>query len=133
MAALCGACHRGLERGPFFFPEEIAEEGMPDTRGNIELRSRMHQHSWISRRLWQGLIGPWDGAWNAGCEELRQLRDDSALPSTLQPRFARMRQLVEPTCIAADPTQRAAVFGAVISECAQCHSTLAIHGDGPAP
>ena len=64
VAAACSACHRDLQRGPLFFPDEpsAGDERSRTAGTEIELKARMHQHAWIARRLWQGLIGPWDGA-----------------------------------------------------------------------
>lgn len=133
MAAACGTCHRNLQRAPFFLGDETGrtQAGPASASADVELRSRMHQHAWISRRLWEGLIGPWDGAWNAGCDELRQLRTSPSLPSTLQPRLARMQQFGEADCVAPDLAHRGAVYAKVITECGDCHAALASAHDAP--
>lgn len=127
VAATCGGCHSNASRGPLFFHTPVGEvpSGAAERDDAFELRARMHQHAWIAERLWQGLIGPWDGAWKVGCDELRALQADPAFSELMQARLASFQTLAS-SCASADLGLRAQSYARVIASCGECHTALGV-------
>ena len=130
MAKTCGNCHLvngvNLQFGYDRRPREDIEDVV----------THMQRHQWATDRLWDGLIGPSDTAWNRGAD---MLIDAPLLPSDVT---AAMDDVAEISRIARrihalggigtetkTPGARSELYAEVLGLCARCHTLL---GRGPA-
>ena len=130
MAKTCGNCHLvngvNLQFGYDRRPREDLEDVV----------THMQRHLWATDRLWEGLIGPSDTAWNRGTD---MLIDAPLLPSDVTTatdnvaEIARIARRIHALCgIGTEtktPDDRSELFGEVLGLCASCHTLL---GRGPA-
>jgi mono/diheme cytochrome c family protein len=100
--------------------------------------SHMQRHQWAADRLWEGLIGPSDTAWNRGTEMLVDVPlhpedvdagaagevDGGELDSLAQ----RIHELAAQGGGARTPDARSQLYGEMLGICAECHTRL---GRGP--
>ena len=63
MAGACGNCHQGLQAEPRFTWDSLPSQA-------ADVAAHLLRHQWVADRMWRGLIGPSDEAWNAGAEVL---------------------------------------------------------------
>ncbi len=121
MAAACGSCHQETRSGPRFVMRSQPPRG-------TELGSQMVRHIWAADRMWEGLVGPSDEAWQAGAEAL----EDAWLPVTVLsvgygPRgevdgmIGEIRSLAVRAQTAGDQEERARLYGEMLGTCSRCH------------
>jgi cytochrome c553 len=130
MARICGDCHLAygvqLEFGYDSLPSEDLEDVV----------THMQRHLWAVDRLWEGLIGPSDRAWNRGADMLVDeplTPDDVTITIEQHAEISNItRRIHAPGGISAatvTPDARSGLFGEVLGLCAGCHVML---GRGPA-
>lgn len=129
MAKNCGNCHQANEVDLQFGYDQLPREDIED------VVTHMQRHQWATDRMWDGLIGPSDGAWNRGVD---MLIDVPLLPSdvtTESDRFTeigeiarRIHALASMGSDARSPDSRSELYGEVLGLCARCHTLL---GRGP--
>ncbi|MDJ0926320.1 MAG: hypothetical protein QNJ73_01620 [Gammaproteobacteria bacterium] len=130
MARTCGDCHRANNVSGV-----VDDATRPAPEGD-SVRVQMRRHLWAADRMWEGLIGPSDNAWNDGIGVLASVdvesADIGALPEQ-EPKvdylLTRVRELGELGGEADSSETRSAVYGEFLSLCADCHSWT---GGGPA-
>lgn len=66
VAAACGTCHTDLA------PAVGTRFGSGAPRTAEDLSTHMLRDSWAASRLWEGLVGPSDAAWDAGAQALAE-------------------------------------------------------------
>ena len=131
MARTCSSCHIANEVAIEFGYDQVPAE-WSDTV------SHMQRHQWAVDRLWEGLIGPSDNAWNRGMDMLVDvplhaddvMSEDStdADAAALDRMAGRVHALTRRGTTATTPTARADVYGELLGLCAACHTRL---GRGP--
>jgi hypothetical protein len=131
MAKICSNCHLANEVQIEFGYDQVPAE-WSDTV------SHMQRHQWAADRLWEGLIGPSENAWNRGMDMLVDVplhsedvmdEDSGDVDTAALERIAgRVHALTRQGTIASTPTARAEVYGELLGLCAECHTRL---GRGP--
>ncbi len=130
MAKTCGNCHLvnvvNLEFGYDRKPREDLEDVV----------THMQRHQWATDRLWEGLIGPSDTAWNRGTDmlidapllpsDVTTATDDVAEIGKLARRIHALGGIGTET---KTPDARSDLYAEVLGLCASCHTLL---GRGPA-
>jgi hypothetical protein len=123
MARACGGCHEATGGGPSF------EAGVRETTTppSDTLDARMARHQWAADRMWEGLTGPSDGAWEDGASALAHTPDGAPVTDPpLPPRFVAAmgvtRALADDALDAMTLQQRADVYGRFLATCAGCHA-----------
>lgn len=131
IAKTCSNCHLVNEVQIEFGYDQVPAE-WSDTV------SHMQRHQWAVDRLWDGLIGPSENAWNRGLnmlvdvplhaddvtdEELADV-DTAALDRITR----RIHDLAGVGTIATTPAARSELYGEMLGLCAECHTRL---GRGP--
>jgi cytochrome c553 len=129
MAKTCGNCHQANKVNLQFGYDQLPREDIED------VVTHMQRHQWATDRMWDGLIGPSDSAWNRGVD---MLIDVPLLPSdvtTESERFSeigdiagRIHALASMAVEAKSLDSRSELYGEVLGLCAQCHTLL---GRGP--
>ena len=132
MAKTCGNCHLVNE-----INLEFGYDQMPENR--TDTISHMQRHQWAADRLWEGLIGPSDSAWNRGTD---MLVDVPLHPSDLMNELAEGEDAADIEVIARrihvlggqgtsarTPDTRSELYAEILGLCANCHTRL---GGGPA-
>jgi cytochrome c553 len=123
MAAICGLCHRAAG--------VRIERDMPALveRWNTGTERLMMRHRWAVDRLWEGLVGPSDTAWEIGARVLADAPLETSDVATEGPIHPRRAELVEElhrlgdlAPSATQPGQRAALVGKLLATCSGCHS-----------
>jgi mono/diheme cytochrome c family protein len=136
IARTCGDCHRasGLSIA-FGFDERPPEELQ-------SLMTQMQRHLWAADRMWEGLIGPSDLAWNRGAAILSEVHlattdiagssaeGASAAENQIQisDLLRRARGMGEQGGLATSVELRSGLYGEFLSLCATCHK---LTGGGP--
>ena len=123
MARGCGACHAASGRGP----EVAAAIEEPQSQDSTSLAARMGQHMWAAKRLWEGLVGPSDDAWNAGASTLARISTDvpthdPQLSAAFVFALLETQSLGQSALEATSQDDRASVYGVLLAKCAACHS-----------
>ena len=125
MAKTCGNCHLVNEVNLEFGYDRKPREDVGD------VVTHMQRHQWAMDRLWEGLIGPSDTAWNRGAD---MLIDAPLLPSDVT---TATDKVVEIGKIArrihalggigtetTTPDARSELYAEVLRLCAGCHTLL---------
>lgn len=117
----CGRCHSALDATLTF-------ERPPVPAATDDVRGRMQRHSWAAARMWEGVVIPSDESWNLGAGVLS---DAPMSPSKvagdgpINPKLAILTEAVQRLGTKAsaekDQVARGALFGALLSTCANCH------------
>jgi cytochrome c553 len=124
--AACGACHASLRQGPRYPGGTLG--GPAPTESDV--MGRMQRHRWASDRLWEGLIGPSDSAWQAGAEVLK---DAALYTDALTRDLAQYEQITKLAWTvheigaragALERHDRAELYGQLLGTCARCHAVL---------
>ncbi len=121
LAGSCGACHQALGGGPRFAVGTSAPDG--DSQEALMVR-----HLWAADRMWEGLVGPSDEAWEAGARAIsetqpalaRAHRASTSAEGTgdlLQEVNLLSKEAMEATGL----ESRANVYGRLLTTCNQCH------------
>lgn len=131
MARTCSNCHvvNGIEI-------EFGYDQMPAEWSDTV--SHMQRHQWAADRLWEGLIGPSDTAWNRGThmlidvplhpEDVAEHELADADREALDQLARRVHLLAGQGTNARTPAERSALYGEMLGVCAECHTRL---GRGP--
>jgi cytochrome c553 len=132
MARNCGNCH---------LTNEVELEFGFDTRPAdwADTITHMQRHQWAADRLWEGLIGPSDTAWNRGTDMLVDvpLHPADVMDETTNDTDAdvidkiahRVHLLGGQGTNVRTPDARSKLYAELLGLCADCHSRL---GRGPA-
>lgn len=116
LGAACGNCHGDVGVSPQFRnPPRV-----PDDQSTIE--ARMVRHRWAADRIWEGVIGNEETAWNQGLTVLATTPIDA--PNDRAGIGRKLRQLADQ---ARKPgpgrmTDRATTYGEILELCASCHT-----------
>jgi len=130
VALSCGTCHAALGRGPVY-PAPAPEDGANP------VQAAMRDHQWATERLWEGVTGPWDGAWQRGADALATVdvfgEADPALvvSDELLRRGQRLREIGEQARSATALDERAALYGRLLATCGGCHQLIGVTPPGP--
>ena len=127
MGGSCGDCHRSQRVEPRF----LMATAPPGGDGPM---AEMARHVWAADRMWVGLLGPSEAAWLEGAREFQGGWLDTQELLVDPDNRARIREMVrhiyELGARAEDavgPEERADVYGAFLSTCADCHRlTMAV-------
>lgn len=125
MAKTCGNCHLvngvDLEFGFDRKPREDLDDVV----------THMQRHQWAADRLWEGLIGPSDAAWNRGANMLidAPLQPSDLITSTdhdkeLRKMARRVHALGGISTETKTPDARSELYAEVLGLCASCHTLL---------
>lgn len=124
MGTACGGCHTALG-APLQF------SGMSPEGKESSVLDRMLRHSWAADRMWEGLIGPSDLAWDAGIAALQEaplhpdmLADNHSPPQAVVELAAAIHTLGQRGKTTSEPAARARLYGEYLATCAGCHSQL---------
>jgi cytochrome c553 len=130
MASTCGNCHvaNGVEL-------EFGYDRLPRT--DLEdVVTHMQRHQWAADRLWEGLIGPSDRAWNRGTDMLIDVPLESEDVTIVTAHFKQISDMARRIhslggigTETVTPEARSELYGEVLGLCANCHMML---GRGPA-
>jgi mono/diheme cytochrome c family protein len=123
MAASCAGCHGELG-GPRFGTGPGVEEG-----GTVA--SHMVRHLWAMDRMWEGLIGGSDEAWDRGARVLADQEPEVRIPggpSTAA--LARSLHREASSAMDAVPERRPAAYASLVKTCAACHIVTGV-ADAP--
>lgn len=125
----CGECH--LASG-FAVSFGYAKPPPADLDNTL---TQMQRHLWASDRLWAGLIGPSDAAWESGAKMLAgvdlsvaDITGDETLSPLVNNIVQRLRTIGEQAAEAISADRRGELYGEFLSLCADCHS---LTGGGP--
>ena len=132
MARTCGNCHLSNDIELKFGYDQMPE-GLTDTV------SHMQRHQWAADRLWEGLIGPSDFAWDLGSDMLvdvplhaADVTDEvtsDADATAIDQMAHRIHVLGGRGTDARTPDSRSGLYAEILGLCADCHTRL---GKGPA-
>ena len=122
----CGQCHVALGTGPVY------PAPAPDDAIN-EFQAAMFDHKWATERLWEGVTGPWDVAWERGAAALAETRvfGDALgeLEGDLLRREQALQALGQEAQRATDHGEKAAIYGRLLATCGDCHRAAGIEFD----
>ena len=125
MVLACGSCHEALDRGPFY-PAPAPNEGAS------EIEPAMLDHQWATERLWEGVTGPWDNAWQRGAAALAETQvfggqePALTLSDDLRRREQELREIGTKARRAKGLKERAALYGRLLSTCGGCHRAAGV-------
>ncbi|MFW2404008.1 MAG: hypothetical protein ACN4GT_04510 [Gammaproteobacteria bacterium] len=129
IGAACGDCH--LASG-FSVSFGYAKPPPQDLENNV---TQMQRHLWAADRMWAGLIGPSDGAWDSGTGLLAEVQlnaDQLTKDPRKQPRVEELIQAARTVGAKGRNLEstdaRTDVYGEFLAICANCHS---LTGGGP--
>ena len=130
MAKTCGNCHLVNDVKMQFGYDRRPREDLED------VITHMQRHQWATDRLWEGIIGPSDTAWNRGAD---MLIDAPLLPSAVASatdnveEIARIARRIHALggigTETKTPDARSELYAELLGLCASCHTLL---GRGPA-
>lgn len=121
----CGACHQALVEGPLYPAPAPSGADTP-------VREGMREHQWATERLWEGVTGPWNNAWERGASALAETRvfsnlgSAAAIDEAVLEREAVLRSLGEEAMRLVAPADRAEVYGRVLVTCGGCHQAMKV-------
>jgi len=125
----CGECHLASGLAVSFGYATPPPENLQNTF------TQMQRHLWAADRLWAGLIGPSDAAWESGAKMLagvnlsvQDITDDESLAPLVNNIVQNLREVGAEGGRAMAAERRAELYGEFLSLCASCHS---LTGDGP--
>lgn len=130
MAKTCGNCHLVNDVRLAFGYDRRPREDLSD------VITHMQRHQWAADRLWEGLIGPSDAAWNRGTDMLldaplrpEDVADAPAINGKLSKIVRRIHALGGIGTETRTPDARSELYAEILGLCASCHTLL---GSGPA-
>lgn len=121
----CGQCHAALGTGPVY-PAPAPDDGA------TALETAMRDHAWATERLWEGVTGPWDNAWERGANALAQIEifgeDDltTNYSEDLRSREQALREIGQQATSTTGIGERAALYGRLLSTCGECHQAIGV-------
>lgn len=122
VALRCGDCHVASDATL----GERFQSGGPLTDGSAG--RHMNRLAWVSRMLWDGLVGPSERTWRRGAEALSE---SEAFPDEVgaasggdaaNRAWERLRALGGEALETEDPEERARLLARVWNSCADCHT-----------
>jgi cytochrome c553 len=126
MAQACGTCHVELG-GPKF-------TGLSPAGEESSVVADMRRHLWAADRMWEGLIGPSDTAWQAGAAALADaplhpeaMAHDKTLPKEDFDLAAQAHEIGAKGGTEKDAAKRAELYGRYLGTCAPCHTELGVN------
>lgn len=125
----CGTCHAALGTGPIY-PTPAPDDG------DTIVESAMREHQWATERLWEGVTGPWDDAWERGANSLAasqtfaDANPDLILTDELQRRDQALREIGAEAALTTELDERAALYGRLLATCGGCHQLIGVRVDG---
>ncbi|MGD2120663.1 MAG: hypothetical protein PVJ76_02915 [Gemmatimonadota bacterium] len=126
LAGGCGSCHLAVKAGPRFVVGNEAPSGTSQ-------EAQMIRHLWAADRMWEGLVGPSDQAWEAGAKAMAETqpalaRVFRASTSMAEPEgFLReVNSLANEATTATSLAEKADVYGRLLNTCNRCHSPAGI-------
>jgi cytochrome c553 len=126
----CGGCHAALGRGPIY-PAPSPDEG------DNPIATAMRDHVWATERLWEGVTGPWDNAWQRGADALAMTRlfgdqgEQLVVTDDLQRRQQELREIGQEAKSVSALDERAALYGRLLATCGECHRAIGVSFDEP--
>jgi cytochrome c553 len=121
----CGTCHAAFDTGPVYPAPAPAD-------GEDAVKTAMLDHKWVTERLWEGVTGPWDNAWERGADALAvvEVFGDENLAVTLSDDLKRrereLRKIGEEAKTTRALDERAALYGRLLATCAECHQAAEV-------
>lgn len=126
MGAACGNCHIALGATVQF-------AGQSPEGKETSVADRMMRHRWAEARMWEGLVGPSDVAWNAGVAALQDaplhpdmLASDRSPPQEVADLAERVHTLGARGKLMTGSETRARLYGEYLASCGACHSKLGV-------
>ena len=117
--AACGECHAAANVTPRM-PEVTAPVTLPPAVAH------MLAHKYAMDLMYRGMAGPSDALWKQGAEALKgsALTDKelAKTPKEIAAAEARVHELAGRATRAADAGSKIAIYGELISSCANCHA-----------
>jgi cytochrome c553 len=118
----CGQCHSELGRAPF-------QHKPPTPAPSDVVADKMQSHQWATERLWEGVAGPADPAWQRGAAALSESRvfpaDREGVAAEVLEQEAALRTLGG-RALETAPADRAALYGELLATCAGCHAQIGV-------
>jgi hypothetical protein len=123
MARVCGDCHLKTSGRAELQLARYADTQKPSD----SLIERMQRHKWALDRMWIGLTGPSDAAWDDGAAALQHAppkmkSDHPVLRGDPRPELATLRALGARAIEAKSSADRAEIYGRALATCAYCHA-----------
>ena len=125
IAVACGNCHVANSINLEFGYEQKPAPDLDD------LISHMQRHQWAVDRMWEGMFGPSDIAWNRGTDMLidialhaKDVPVDSATAAEVRDLDQRIHSLGGKGTQTKTTDGRQAVYSEVVSLCGNCHLKL---------
>lgn len=120
VAQACGACHKQLGHSPL----DNQKPSTPPAAGDVA--AKMETHQWATERLWDGVVGPSDSAWQRGAAVLANssvfTKDGGTVSAELLEQQATLRSLGADAMKSGDTAGRAQQYGRLLATCASCHT-----------
>ena len=125
MAGTCGDCHRtqGVQ--------VVDHQAVAPPREEDKFSDFMIQHRWAADRMWEGIIGPSDSAWQAGAEALASTsltNEDVGVRLEMTPEIETLLAQIRGDAAVARTTLGAAarqeLYGRFLAGCAGCHRNM---------
>lgn len=125
MAGTCGDCHRAHEI------EVVEHDAVAPPREEDKFSDFMTQHRWAADRMWEGLIGPSDEAWQAGAKVLAQaeltaedVKERLVLTPEIETLLAQIRSDAAAASTTSGAKERQELYGSFLAGCAGCHRDM---------
>jgi cytochrome c553 len=122
VAEACGICHAALGVEKIYFWPAPPE-------GDETIKATMQTHQWATERLWEGVTGPWDNAWERGSAALaesRVFREGEAVTDSLRAREIALRGLGQMAKTINGLQERASLYGQLLTSCTGCHQEAGV-------
>jgi cytochrome c553 len=123
LSLACGDCHAQKRRTPKLHGQQaLAWKDAPE-----DLRERMYRYGRGAEQLWHGLIQPSDAMWLNGTATLTRapvqpaLRAGEQIGPAMAHKIEEIRALARRARVARSHPERAAIYGELITRCADCH------------
>ncbi|HEX5061916.1 MAG TPA: hypothetical protein VFV99_21255 [Kofleriaceae bacterium] len=119
----CGACHEANAATPAFQYD-------PPPTDDATLEAQMRRHQWAAARMWEGVVGPADAAWQDGARVMATTRLDVARTAHEKPNAdvfelaERLRDQATQALTMTARDARARFYGEMMETCASCHSIV---------
>ncbi len=125
MAITCGNCHLVNHVFLEFGYDDRPSEGLDD------IVTHMQRHQWAADRLWEGLIGPSDAAWNRGTDMLidaplrpTDVTAAAASNGEISKIVRRIHAVGGLGTETKTPDARSELYAEILGLCASCHTLL---------
>jgi hypothetical protein len=130
MAGTCGDCHTARSVQAVQLDKAVPE------RSGDSFDDFMLRHRWATDRMWEGLIGPSNAAWNAGAAVLKETHVDEAdvagrieMTPELRDLLGEIRRAAQTAEETQGYKERQLLFGNLLAGCAGCHRAMLDQAD----